>query len=145
MRIRCLLGFSTTLSSNMAMKMVYGALNFDSHTLKSKSYVFYHTVTFEWLESFEPIWKCLAVCLNDPVEEQHEAFCRCSVHGCQWELKQPDRCKEISALTCPTPDWSQWPQNLILGKGSKLDGYGHFGSIPWNIDLLHLVSTLMCI
>ena len=33
MRIRCLLGFSTMLSSNMAMKMIYGALNFDSHTL----------------------------------------------------------------------------------------------------------------
>ena len=64
-----------------------------------------------------PNSKCLAVCLNDPIEEQHEAFCRCSVHGCQWELKQPDRCKEINALTCPTPNWSDWPENLILGKG----------------------------
>ena len=36
MRIRCLPGFLTMLSSNMAMKMVYGALNFDSHTLKLK-------------------------------------------------------------------------------------------------------------
>ena len=36
MRIRCLLGFLTTLSLNMAMKMVYGASNFDSHTLNKK-------------------------------------------------------------------------------------------------------------
>ena len=34
MRILCLLVFSTMLSTNMAMKMVSEALNFDSHTLK---------------------------------------------------------------------------------------------------------------
>ena len=42
-----------------------------------------------------PNSKCKAICVNDPLEEEHEAFCRCDpLTGCHWELKQGD-CAEL--------------------------------------------------
>ena len=70
-----------------------------------------------------PNSKCPATCLNDPLEEEHEAFCRCNKNtGCHWELKAEGRCQELDALTCPTPNWSQWPSELSLDcHESRLD------------------------
>ena len=43
-----------------------------------------------------PNSKCKAICVDDPLEEEHEAFCRCDLHtGCHWELKQAERCAQL--------------------------------------------------